>query len=88
MMWASCWRRWRTEGGGWCEPDLRGLQEGSSDDILCLDCSLAYVILLKLLYEHPELAEDDVRRVAEVFEWRMKKTATSESEAKPEAVAL
>lgn len=42
-------------------------------DILCGDCSHAYIILLDLLRKHPELVKDDLIRLKDVVDWRNKK---------------
>jgi hypothetical protein len=39
-------------------------------NILCGDCSRAYMVMLELLYQHPELARGDLVRIKEVFEWQ------------------
>jgi hypothetical protein len=46
----------------------------SRDDILCLECSRMYTILLDLLSAHPELAAEDLERLKELFDWRMQKS--------------
>ncbi len=59
--------------------EVCGKAPAKRDDILCVDCSRAYRILLELLDEYPGLGADDLARVRETFEWRMKK-------AKPEPI--
>jgi len=44
------------------------------DDILCVDCSRAYGILLELLLEHPDIQWEDVARISEIYQWRTRKT--------------
>ena len=43
------------------------------DDVLCVECSHAYRILVDLLNEHPELAKEDFELIKEIFDWRTKK---------------
>jgi len=58
------------------------------EDILCGDCSRAFVILLELLHDHPELGEQDLDRLRQVFDWRMKKTQPLRPHPKVEAALL
>ena len=44
-----------------------------SGDILCADCSQAYVVLLDLLRRHPELGKEDFSRLENLFAWRNKR---------------
>ncbi len=46
------------------------------DDILCVDCSRAYGLLRDLLDEVPHLEMEDLDRIKDIFEWRMKKLQT------------
>ena len=46
------------------------------DDILCVDCSRAYGLLIELLDEVPNLEEDDLDRIKSIYEWRAKKIQT------------
>jgi len=56
-------------------------------DLLCGDCSHAFTVMLELLHTHPEIAANDIERIKEVFEWRLKKIrpmeATTESGLRP-----
>lgn len=47
------------------------------DDILCLDCTRAYSILMELLSENPDLASEDLSRIKEIYEWYVKRTETA-----------
>jgi hypothetical protein len=42
-------------------------------DLLCGDCSYAFTVMLEILHGHPEVDVQDLERVRQVFEWRMKK---------------
>ena len=42
-------------------------------DLLCPACSRAFILMLELLHNHPELAAEDLQRIKDVFEWRMSK---------------
>jgi len=42
-------------------------------DLLCGDCSYAFTVMLEILHGHPEVDVQDLDRVRQVFEWRMKK---------------
>jgi len=50
-----------------------GEAQAKRDDILCLDCSRAYGILVDLLTDHPGLGGKDLRRIVEMYEWYAKK---------------
>jgi len=66
--------------------EVCGKAQARRDDILCGECSRAYMILLKVLYDYPELAVGDLERVGEVFQWRMRKIGLPQPEAKVTAV--
>lgn len=42
-------------------------------DLLCNDCSRAFTIMLGLIHGHPEVDVEDLDRIKQVFEWRMRK---------------
>lgn len=42
-------------------------------DVLCAECSHAYIILLDLLRKHPEMIKDDLTRIKDLVDWRNKK---------------
>jgi len=46
------------------------------DDLLCGDCSRAFTLMLELLHGHPEVDLEDLDRVRDIFEWRMRKKAS------------
>ena len=50
------------------------------EDLLCPDCSRAFVLMLELLHNHPELSAEDLRRIKDVFEWRTGKYALTKHE--------
>ena len=56
--------------------EVCGKAPAKRDDILCVDCSRAYRILLELLDEYPGLGADDLERVRDIFEWRLRKSKT------------
>ena len=51
-----------------------GKASAKRDDILCLDCSRAYRILMDLFAEYPNLADADIGRIMKIYEWYSKKT--------------
>jgi hypothetical protein len=48
-------------------------------DLLCNDCSRAFTIMLELIYGHPEVDVEDLDRIKQVFEWRMRKKGLTRS---------
>jgi hypothetical protein len=49
------------------------------DDLLCGDCSRAFTLMLEVLHGHPEVDVEDVDRIKQVFEWRMRKKGLTPS---------
>jgi len=43
------------------------------DDLLCSDCSRAFTLMLELLHGHPEVDVEDLDRIRDLFQWRMRK---------------
>jgi len=43
------------------------------DDLLCGDCSRAFTLMLELLHGRPEVDVQDLDRIRDVFQWRMRK---------------
>jgi glycosyltransferase involved in cell wall biosynthesis len=57
-----------------------------TDDILCVDCSRAYGLLLEVLHDHQYLAPDDLEHLGQALEWKMNNTgllARAEAKAAP-----
>ena len=48
-------------------------------DLLCNECSRAFTIMLELIHGHPEVDVEDLDRIKEVFEWRMRKKGLTRS---------
>jgi len=48
-------------------------------DLLCNDCSRAFTIMLELIHGHPEVHVEDLDRIKQVFEWRMRKKGLTRS---------
>jgi len=71
------------EGEVSCE--VCGGAPARKDDLLCPDCSRAFVLMLELLHNHPELDVEDLRRIKDVFEWRMSKYGLTQPEAATDA---
>lgn len=75
-----------TEAGEERTCEVCKVASARKEDLLCPECSRAFMLMLELLHSHPELALEDLTRVKEVFEWRMGKYGLTKPQA-PEETA-
>jgi len=57
--------------------EVCGKRPARRNDVLRVECSHDYRILVDLLYKHPELAKEDFELIREIFDWRTKKILAS-----------
>lgn len=59
--------------------EVCGKSLAGREDLLCGDCSRAFTLMLELLHGHPEVDLEDIDRIKQVFEWRMRKKGLTPS---------
>lgn len=60
--------------------DVCGRAMARKGDLLCGDCSRAFILMLSLLHSHPDIEVTDLLRIKEVFEWQTKRIGPLQSE--------